>query len=63
MIILFTFWNCLFVPYEIAYDIQGSVLVIIIDRLIDIAFIMDIFISFRTMYLDNTGRKMVKDSK
>ena len=63
MIIFLTLLNCLQVPYEIAYGTSTNIYVIVIERLIDVVFIIDIAINFRTMYLSSKTLKLVKNTK
>jgi len=53
-IMLFAIWNSIQIPYSIAFneDQETSVFNIILSLMIDSFFIADIFINFRTTYMD-----------
>ncbi|CAI2370830.1 unnamed protein product [Moneuplotes crassus] len=63
MIIFFTIWNVFLIPYQIAYQTEGHIIIVIIDRIVDFSFVMDIFINFRTMYFSSNQNQLVKSSK
>jgi hypothetical protein len=58
-IIILSVYNSLLIPYEFAYDIDQSIFLEIVDRMIDTIFIIDIFINFRTMYKDSRTDEFV----
>lgn len=63
IVIVFAVYNAFLIPYEFAYEIDTNIFLEIIDRTIDVIFIIDIFINFRTMYHDSKTDEIVKDSK
>ena len=63
IIILFSVYNAILVPYEFAYSMTSSIFLQILDRLIDTAFIVDIFINLRTMYRDSHTDELVMNGK
>lgn len=54
LIILFAIYNCFGIPLEIAFEppAMGSALFTLVNSLIDLAFLIDIIICFRTTFLD-----------
>jgi len=51
-------FNCIQVPYQIAFleNQDTGVLVFIFNQIVDFIFILDVFISFRTTYInEETG--------
>ena len=63
IIIILSVYNSLLIPYEFAYDIETSIFLDALDRMIDIAFLFDILINFRTMYRDSHTDEVVKNGK
>ncbi|KAF4322118.1 hypothetical protein BBO99_00001190 [Phytophthora kernoviae] len=43
------------VPFRIAFDVQDGVAFYATDRLSDVCFVLDVFLSFCTTYIDDTG--------
>jgi len=48
IIIVFAIYNSILIPYEFAYTMKDYLWVDIIDRILDVAFGIDILINFRT---------------
>lgn len=63
IIIVFSVWNAVLVPYTSAYGSIDNIVVSIIDRFVDVCFIIDIFINFRTMYRDSRTDELVQNWK
>ncbi|CAI2365644.1 unnamed protein product [Moneuplotes crassus] len=63
IVIIFSVYNSVLIPYEFAYDHNSHIILDICDRIIDTAFIVDIFINFRTMYRNSHTDELVKDGK
>ena len=63
MIILFTIYNVLYVPYDFAYEPNNSIALDIAETLIDVLFMLDIVVSFRTMYLSQATGDLIDDPK
>ena len=51
LIIAFSLWNSILIPYEFAFNAEALTHVIftVSDRIIDVLFIVDIVITFRTV--------------
>lgn len=63
IIIVLSVYNSLLIPYEFAYSINSNIFMDIFDRMIDLAFIFDIFINFRTAYKDSRTDEFILDGK
>ena len=63
VIIIFSVWNSILIPYQAAYKQDTGVIVSVIDRFIDVAFFFDIFVNFRTIYKDQRTDEEVKNWK
>ena len=55
-------WNCLETPLDIAFNPKSSMVIIIINYVIDLFFYIDIMVAFRTSFLTFDGQE-VKDWK
>lgn len=58
LVIMFgALFNCYFVPLNVAFDDQSldSIPFLILNSIIDFIFLMDIIISFRTVFIDEKG--------
>lgn len=58
-------WNCLTIPLDYAFDFQSvnAQWYKIIDTIIDVFFVFDILITFRTTYIKSSGKEIVKPIK
>lgn len=63
IIIMFSVYNSMLIPYEFAYGRGYSWVIDQIDTLVDICFIIDIIINFRTAYFNSKTGKLVTESK
>lgn len=65
LIMLFAIFNCVFVPLQVSFDSDSlnSTTFFLINTTIDICFFIDMFISFRTVYIDDRGRLISDDKK
>ena len=45
-------FNCFTIPYSVAYETQQSPVLEAINAIIDLLFLVDILINFRTTYID-----------
>lgn len=53
---LLAIWNCINVPYSLAFSEGESLELFLVNMLIDILFMTDIIINFRTTYInEETG--------
>ena len=62
LIILFTIYNCISIPYEVAFGagFSDSIVMTIFDHTIDFLFFMDVIFNFRTTYINQkTGSEVV----
>ncbi|CAI2377400.1 unnamed protein product [Moneuplotes crassus] len=64
-IILLAIWNSLYIPYDIAFQppLSSSILVVVLNALIDFNFLIDIFLTFRTTYYDVDGEEVFEAKK
>ena len=63
VVIILSVYNSLLIPYEFAYSVNYHVVMDVLDRMIDVGFIIDIFINFRTMYRDSRTDDVVTSGK
>lgn len=63
IVILFSVYNSILIPYEFAYSLSSNVMLGVLDRMIDIIFAVDIIINFRTAYVNSKTGKLVSDGK
>ena len=63
IIIVLSVYNSILIPFEFAYSVESSIWFEIVDRIVDAAFIIDIIISFRSVYRDSRTDELVTDSK
>ena len=65
-IIFLALYNCFFIPVEIAFEppkLEQSILYLVVDILVDIFFILDIFINLRTTYITNKNEEIFDKKK
>ena len=63
-IIVLTIWNVLHVPFDFAYSTSDHIMMEILETTIDIIFVVDIIISFRTIYYSTrTSEKVVEPKR
>lgn len=57
LIIIGAIFNCFCIPVQLAYSpkFMESSSFLLINTIVDFFFILDIFVSFRTTYIDNRG--------
>lgn len=55
LILIMAVWNCIYIPFEIAFQPPASFIIEIINSVIDLFFYIDIAIAFRTSYLTFEG--------
>lgn len=63
IVIIFSVYNSILIPYEFAYSIDTSVFFEVIDRIVDVAFLVDILINFRAMFRDSRTDELVTSGK
>lgn len=58
-------WNCIWIPFEIAFDPKeaNSIVIILSDIVIDFFFLIDIIITFRTTYINGSSGNEVMEPK
>lgn len=61
----FAIFNCVFVPLQVSFDSESlnSASFLLINSAIDLCFFVDMFISFRTVFIDDKGRLISDDRK
>ena len=58
LIIIFAIWNCIQVPYSLAFDVRtdSNIYTLCFNLFTDVIFIVDVFINFLTTYIsEETG--------
>ena len=63
IIIVFSVYNSILIPYDVAYGLEYSLTIEIIDRIVDAMFVGDIAINFRSVYKDYKTDEQVTNSK
>lgn len=63
IIIILSLYNAILIPYQFAYPMGDYLHVDIFDRLVDVAFVLDIIFHFRTAYVNSKTGKLVTDGK
>ena len=63
IIIVFSVYNSILIPYDVAYGLEYSLTIEIIDRIVDAMFVGDIAINFRSVYKDYKTDELVTNSK
>ena len=63
IIIFFSVYNALTIPYEFAYSLDTNIFFYVLDRILDATFIIDVFVNFRTIYIDSRTGDEVRDGK
>lgn len=63
IVIILSVYNSLLIPYEFAYSINTNLALDLVDRAIDVGFIIDILINFRTMYRDSHTDEIIASGK
>ena len=63
-VIIFAIYNCGVIPFDIAFnpEITSTTAVVVFDYLVDVFFVMDILINFRTTFINKNGEE-VYDTK
>ena len=62
-IIALALWNCIWIPFEVAFKPPKSNQMFVADRIIDILFVVDIVVNFMTTYVNPKTNTDVTDSK
>jgi hypothetical protein len=60
-IIILALWNCIFIPFNVAFNVEENNLLKISDSLIDICFFLDILCNFFTTYINPLNNTLVYD--
>lgn len=56
LIMVLAIWNCIQVPYDIAFEYETPSALFVFNILVDFVFLTDIFVNFRTTYInEETG--------
>ena len=50
-VIALALWNCLYIPFEVAFKPEKTPVIAISDRIIDVLFFVDIVVNFMTSYV------------
>jgi len=61
---LLALWNCLSIPFTVAFEPDYGVIYSICERIIDVCFALDILINFRTTFINSkTGFEVMEPKK
>jgi len=61
---LLAVWNCISIPFTVAFEPGTNEIYDVFDRIIDICFAVDLLINFRTTYINiKTGFEVVDSKK
>jgi|TARA_B110001450_G_C17309799_1_gene354999 hypothetical protein len=65
LVIILSLYNSFVIPlqFSIPKTFEGVVSIVVFDNIIDIIFYLDIFITFRTQYIDPKSEDLISDSK
>ena len=58
LILIMAIYNCLETPLDIAFEPESSIVIIIINYVIDLFFYLDILVAFRTSFLTFDGQEI-----
>ena len=61
--IVLAIWNCFYIPFEIAFTPEDSIIITILDYLIDALFVVDIAINFRSTFVNKNGEEIYDGKK
>ena len=67
-VIILTLWNCLFIPFNVAFESEGlntnkNVLLEVSEHFIDLCFLLDMIFNFRTTYINSKTQTEVIEPK
>ena len=54
-VMLLAVWNCVSIPFEVAFDPDEPPVYVLINQICDISFAIDIILNFRTTFLNKYG--------
>lgn len=61
---LLAFWNCISIPFDVAFEPEDNAVYVVVEYVIDICFFLDILVAFRTTYINTkTGFEVVEGAK
>ena len=63
-VMLLAIWNCILIPFDVAFEPERSTLAQYVEGFIDICFGVDILVSFNTSFLnEKTGFEVAEYKK
>ena len=63
-VMILAIWNCVSIPFDVAFDPETNIYYSLFEHFIDLCFVIDIFIAFRTTFINSkTGFEVVKCSE
>jgi len=64
-VLLAIVYTAIFVPYKISFiqDEDTTILLLVVDKMVDAIFVVDLVLAFFTSYYDSETNKIVKDVK
>ena len=65
IVMFFAVFNCYTIPYKVAYEppAMNTFFFTILNSMIDICFLLDIIITFRTTYIDWKGNEVAEPKR
>ena len=60
-VIVLALWNCIYIPFEVAFKPEKTDLIFVSDRIIDVLFAVDIIVNFMTTYVNPKTNTDVTD--
>ena len=66
IVIVLALWNCVFIPFSVAFGVKDEngddyLILVIVERIIDLAFGLDIIFNFRTSFINEKTNTEVMD--
>lgn len=58
-VMLLAFWNCISIPFDVAFEPDDNLTYIIFEYIIDVCFFVDIIVAFRTTFVNTKGFEVV----
>ena len=56
---LLAVWNCVSIPFEVAFDPEEPPIYVALNTICDISFAIDILLNFRTTYLNKFETEVI----
>jgi hypothetical protein len=63
LVILLTIWNCLSIPFFFAFTVDESIVLEVVDNVIDVLFLLDMVFNFMTTHINVKTNIEIYDRK